>query len=129
VFVEHSVVDHLVKILADSATQTACIVPVYCFMPDHFHAVIMGTADVSDGWEAACTFKQNSGFHLAQLVGGIRWQKNFFDHIMREREDLAAHVKYVLENPVRKGLVTRWEEYPFSGSIGCDLKDVLSGLF
>jgi REP element-mobilizing transposase RayT len=89
----------------------------------------MGNDDLSDGWAAICDFKQRSGFFLNKTGTGAIWQKNFFDHIMREREDLAAHVRYVLENPVRKGLVTRWEEYPFSGSIGCDLNDVLSGLF
>jgi putative transposase len=129
VFVEQSILDHLVKILADSAAQAGCIVPVYCFMPDHFHAVIMGADDLSDSWLAICDFKQKSGFLFKSLKLGIRWQKNFYDHIMREKEDLAAHVKYVLENPVRKGLVSRWEDYPFSGSIGCRLIDVLNGLF
>jgi len=29
---------------------------------------------------------------------------------------------------VRKGLASSWEEYPFKGSIGCELDDVLLGV-
>jgi putative transposase len=129
VLINHAIVDPLVEILADAAERTGCIVPVYCFMPDHHHSVIMGTDDFSDGWETICDFKQRSGFRLRTQACGVRWQKNFYDHIMREREDLAVHARYVLENPVRKGFISRWEDYPFSGSIGCRLNDVLSGLF
>jgi hypothetical protein len=37
-------------------------------------------------------------------------------------------VKYILDNPVRKGLLESWEEYPFKGSVGCKLEDVLRGI-
>ena len=56
------------------------------------------------------------------------WQKDFYDHIMRTQEDIVAQVKYILDNPVRKGLVVNWEDYPFKGSIGCKLEDVLAGI-
>ncbi len=58
----------------------------------------------------------------------VVWQKDFYDHVIREDDDLAVHVRYVLDNPCRKGLVNDWEEYPFKGSIGCELEDVLVGL-
>jgi len=58
----------------------------------------------------------------------IGWQKDFYDHIIRTNEDIAAQVRYVLDNPVRKGLVLLWQEYPFKGSIGCKMEDVLLGI-
>jgi hypothetical protein len=48
--------------------------------------------------------------------------------MIRSDEDVATQVKYILDNPVRKGLVKSWEEYPFKGSIGCKLEDVLNGI-
>lgn len=29
------------------------------------------------------------------------WQKSFYDHIIRNREDYEEHLKYINENPVR----------------------------
>ncbi len=58
----------------------------------------------------------------------IRWQKDFYDHVVRTSEDIATQVKYILDNPVRKKLVSFWEEYPFQGAIGCKLEDILLGI-
>jgi putative transposase len=42
------------------------------------------------------------------------WQKNFYDHIVRSDESLLDLCHYILNNPVRKGIVSTWEEYPYS---------------
>ena len=57
------------------------------------------------------------------------WQKDFYDHVIRKRDDVSRQVRYVLDNPVRKGLAASWRDYPFQGSLGCDLEAVLSGLY
>ncbi len=59
---------------------------------------------------------------------GIGWQKDFYDHLIRKSENLAVQVKYILDNPVRKGLVSSWQAYPFKGSIGCKMEDLLNGI-
>jgi REP element-mobilizing transposase RayT len=66
-------------------------------------------------------FKQRSSFWLAQNRPGIRWQKDFYDHILRRDEDLIRHVRYILANPIRAGLVTDWRQYPYRGSTIFDL--------
>ena len=50
---------------------------------------------------------------LAQPI----WQEDVFDHIMRSRESYAAKWAYVRENPVRAGLVSRAEDWPWQGEI------------
>jgi len=40
-------------------------------------------------------------------------------------KELGPHVRYVLDNPVRKGLVREWREYEFTGAIGMDLETFL----
>lgn len=85
----------------------------YCLMPDHYHLL--------------CSPNQ-SGVPITQLVGGINskitrllWnhgysgrlmQRSFYDHIIRKEESL---IEYILYNPVRKGLVEKAEDYPYSG--------------
>jgi len=58
----------------------------------------------------------------------VQWQKDFFDHVNKKDESLANNVKYIVDNPVRKGIVAQCQEYPFKGSIGYNLEDILIGL-
>jgi hypothetical protein len=57
---------------------------------------------------------------------GIRWQKDFYDHIIKKNEGLSTQVRYILDNPVRNGIVSHWQEYRYKGSIGCDLDYILN---
>ncbi|HUI07086.1 MAG TPA: hypothetical protein VL486_08770 [Verrucomicrobiae bacterium] len=45
------------------------------------------------------------------------WQKGFFDHVLRSSESYEEKWLYVLQNPVRAGLVSRAEEWPYQGEI------------
>ena len=42
--------------------------------------------------------------------GGRRavWQKSFYDHMVRKNEDIRSVLLYLLENPIRMGLVKEW---------------------
>jgi hypothetical protein len=42
---------------------------------------------------------------------GKVWQDESFDHVLRGDESLSSRTKYVLENPVRAGLVKDSGEY------------------
>ena len=70
-------------------------------------------------------FKQKSGFWLGRHRPDRAWQKDFWDHIMLCDEDLGAQVRYVAENPERKGVVRCWQDYPYTGAIGHDLCEIL----
>jgi putative transposase len=41
------------------------------------------------------------------------WQKDFFDRQLRSGESYRQKWLYVVENPVKAGLVTRWEDWPY----------------
>jgi REP element-mobilizing transposase RayT len=127
-FISNEIISIFTDILTSAAIKEGCIVPVYCFMPNHQHIIIAGTCIESDLWKAIVSYKQKTGFWMSTNKPEIGWQKDFYDHIIRTNEDIAAQVRYVLDNPVRKGLVSVWQEYPFKGSIGCKLEDVLLGI-
>lgn len=101
-----------------------CVVPLYCFMADHLHVMFMGLHEASDGLAAMSHFKQLSGKWMYRN-GMIGWQGDFYDHIMRSGEDWRAHANYIAQNPVKAGLVENCLDYPFLGSIGCDLQEVI----
>jgi hypothetical protein len=94
-------------------------------MPDQQHMIITGTHEDADLIKIITEYKQKTGYWLSKNRIGIRWQKDFYDHIIKKNENLSTQVRYILDNPVRKGLVSHWYEYCYKGSIGCNLDDTL----
>ena len=85
-------------------------------------------SDKSDVMKAMVSYKQKTGYWLSVNRPEIRWQKDFYDHIIRTDEKVSVQIRYILDNPVRKKLVKSWQDYPYKGSIGCALNDVLTGI-
>jgi hypothetical protein len=65
------------------------------------------------------------GFSPAQSLAQTRklklWQPSYYDHVLRKDEDTLNVARYILDNPVRKGLVKHFLEYGFSGSFEMDI--------
>jgi REP element-mobilizing transposase RayT len=108
-----------------SAEENSIVVPVFCFMPDHIHLVARGQSAEADLWKFMFAFKQYSGWWLRCHEKGYHWHKDFFDHLVRGKRDLRNQVRYVVQNPVKGGLVADWREYPYTGAIGVSLKETL----
>ncbi|MBI2890678.1 MAG: transposase [Nitrospirae bacterium] len=123
VFTDASLFPSVDVLLKRSLAESECDSPVYLFMPDHAHVVLQGASESSDLWRCLVRFKQYSGYLLGQSSISARWQKDFYDHILRRDEDLARHVRYILDNPDRKRLVDNWKVYPFKGSTVYNLED------
>jgi len=89
-------------------------VVAYCVMPDHVHIVLAGAPDVVQ-WVRE--FKAGTTAELRREDPGARpWQRSFHDRCLPlHGESLDAAVTYVLENPVRAGLVARVADWPWAG--------------
>lgn len=88
----------------------------YCIMADHLH-LLLSLGEYYHGnlqnWVSA--FKRHTAKTLKdELNLHSVWQKNFFDHIVRKEETIGDIANYILNNPVRKGIVANWQEFPFS---------------
>ena len=125
-FQEPGIVQNFVEVLRSSAIRYASTVILFCFMPDHVHLVLRGDKPSADVWRAMVTFKQHTGFWLKKHDARTRWQKDFFDRVIRRDEDLMAELRYIALNPVRGGLVRNWADHPFLGSDAFDLADLFS---
>jgi REP element-mobilizing transposase RayT len=92
-------------------------------MPDHLHILIQGKEGSSLG-EFMRIFKQKSEYYFRKEADGFLWQRSYYDHVLRKEESIEEVAKYILENPVRKGLVNNFVDYPFSGSMVFDIKEL-----
>lgn len=94
-------------------------------MPDHVHLLVEGTSDDSDLQEFVRVWKQQTSFAAKRSHGTALWQRGYYGHILRSDESLEQKVRYVLENPVRAGLVESPADYPWVGSFVTTLEDLL----
>jgi putative transposase len=116
VFASAAVADAAVDVLRRQAAATGVPIYAWCVMPDHVH-LILSASPSCDLVTFVGQFK-NLALRAAWRVGikGAFWQTSFWDHFLRGDERLAQVIEYVLQNPVRSGLVERWCDYRFSGS-------------
>jgi REP element-mobilizing transposase RayT len=77
-------------------------------MPDHAHLVL------SFQREVAAVKSLRNWRHWTARAFGFRWQRDFFEHRLRSEESLEEKINYLLQNPVRAGLVEEWSEWPFT---------------
>lgn len=100
----------------------------YCFMPDHIHLEPVGLTPEADLIEFMRTWKGTSTVPLREVGLNGALQKGFYDHILRpdDREDAVAW--YILNNPVRRGLVNDLRQWPYSGSWMFDWKRAVAPL-
>ncbi len=128
-FVDDVVVNAMVEILTVETHVSGCLVPIYCFMPDHLHVCVTGQHDSADVKRAMDSFKHHSGTWLSARRPEFRWQDQYWDRIIRKTEDWKAHVAYTFCNPLRAGLTTDAWDYPFTGSIGYDLREIITDAY
>jgi putative transposase len=87
----------------------------YVIMPDHIHLFVAGADDFDlGGWVRG--LKRVVAAAVSGGRGGL-WQRGFFDHLIRNSESYSEKWDYVLENPVRAGLVSSADKWPFQGEI------------
>lgn len=47
-------------------------------------------------------------------IGHRPWQKRYWEHIIRNDQDLTNHINYVHFNPVKHGLARTMDDWPYS---------------
>ena len=115
-FVDARLVDKCVEILLQEAASEDCDILTYLFMPDHCHLLFRGNGCTSDVLRLMRKFKQRTGYFFSQNRVGGGWQKDFYDHICRNEWEIEKQIRYIIENPVRAGLVKHWKDFKFKGS-------------
>jgi REP element-mobilizing transposase RayT len=90
--------------------ESACFV----VMPDHVHW-LFALGETKSLPDVMRDFKG----YTARMINRLRfdrtgsvWQPGFHDHALREHEDARKVSRYVIQNPIRAGLVEQLRDYP-----------------
>lgn len=92
----------------------------FCVMSNHVHVVFTPLRD-DDGEHLALqrimhSFKRYTARKANQVLGreGQFWQHESYDHVVRDEDELNRIRQYVLNNPVKAGLVDQPEAWPYN---------------
>ena len=108
------------KLLIDTLYHyrgSAYLLHEFVIMPDHLHVLITPLTSLE---KAVQFIKGGFSYRVKKELGSNMevWQKGFSDHRVLDASDYRIHVAYMRQNPVRKQLCERAEEYVFSSAHG-----------
>lgn len=99
------------ELLMNERERESVALHAACLMPDHLHVVVSPRTVSILRWVQG--FKS---FSTRQVAGEARlraiWQPSFYDRLVRDVEDFANVVRYVVSNPAVAG-VTNAESWPW----------------
>ncbi len=93
-------------------------------LPDHLHCIWTlppGDSDFSTRWSLikgtfSRSIAKGGRISPSRAKRGKRglWQRRFWEHLIRDDEDLTRHIDYIHWNPVKHGWVRRVADWPHS---------------
>jgi REP element-mobilizing transposase RayT len=109
----------------------------WCVMPNHVHVVFTIASNEeksrqdagATGRSPLATILHSWKSHVAKEAnkilgrGGPFWQREYYDHLIRDEADFYQHLDYTILNPVKAGLCKEWREWPWSGLGSAEAND------
>ena len=83
------------------------------FMPDHLHMLLEGRTDESHFPSCMTLARQRSAHAFRAAFHERLWQEGYFDVVIRDADHARLVITYIVNNPVRDGLCTSPNEFPY----------------
>jgi len=92
---------------------------VFSIMPNHVHVVFKPSIrhDIPESLSSIMhSLKRNPAKRANEVLSrsGAFWEHETFDHYIRNQGEWKRIVRYVLNNPVKAGLIKAWPEWPWN---------------
>ena len=106
----------VIELIREYRCMNHCAVGAYCVMPNHLHLIAAVRQEGGDARKFASQLKGRST-NESWKTGwtGKLWQGGLFDQGIPDETTLIRMSEYILNNPVRAGLVKCTEDWPWSG--------------
>ncbi len=97
-------------------------------LPDHFHMIITPDdtrqyPEIVKAIKYNLTKRYQGKNGLSQSYSRYKnnmrsvWQKRYYEHTIRDEKDRVEKIEYMRSNPVKHGLVDRWDEWEYSSFV------------
>jgi len=88
----------------------------YVIMANHVHALLLPKVEVSNLMKSHKGFTAREANRLLRRTGIPFWQKESYDHWVRDEAEWSRITRYIENNPVKEGLVSAPEAYRWSSA-------------
>jgi putative transposase len=107
----------LARCLDTVRSRQRFFITAWVFLPNHWHVILFPPYPLTIS-EAMKSVKLTSTNSLGRFRGetGELWQRRFFDHALRNVQDYWETVEYIHLNPVRRGLVSKPQDWIWSSA-------------
>jgi REP element-mobilizing transposase RayT len=103
-----SVLNEMLAMESDAIWQIRCAT----VMPDHAHLLFVLGERLSLG-KSLARLKGKTAGALRSSSPSATWERDFFDRMIRQRDEILPVFLYVFLNPYRAGLSDRAERWPW----------------
>ncbi len=94
-------------------------------MPNHVHVVLTPCdgntlSAILHSWKSFTAHKAQKVAQASRLqipTGEAFWQRESYDHLVRDESDMARVCEYTVLNPEKAGLCNRWNDWPYVGAV------------
>jgi hypothetical protein len=89
-------------------------------MSNHVHVLLLPKVSVSKLMKSLKGYTAREANRLVGRTGEPFWQKESYDHWVRDQPEWQRIKSYIENNPVKAGLVSRLEDYGWSSAADVD---------
>lgn len=116
----HLISPSIAQILMDKILEhqdNAYHVQAFCIMPNHVHVLMIPFCDSANFTDSVSDivkkWKGASAREINLFLGrsGQLWVRETYDHIVRNEAEQNRILDYIIQNPVKAGLVENWKEW------------------
>jgi putative transposase len=106
----------LLSVMREVKLSSGFAMHAYVILDDHFHWII---TPVGQNFSAIMQSIKLRFVHRYKKAIGKKeqatlWQRRFWDHVIRNSEDLHRHMDYIHYNPIKHGYVSKPLDYKWS---------------
>jgi putative transposase len=106
----------LVRGCIEHCAQADCEMHAWVIMPNHVHLLFTAHGDVSRLMRRLKGYSARQANQLLGRTGQPFWQDESYDRLVRTGEEFRRIERYIVNNPVKAGLVESIEKYPWSSA-------------
>ncbi len=116
-FSDEAAVDILLRAIQQTKIRKPFDLIAYCILFDHLHLLISLPIDDRSFSQIIRNVKRITTKDTRELLGNpelLIWQDRFWEHTIRDEEDLEHHFDYIHYNPVKHGYVEDYGNWAWS---------------
>ncbi len=113
---QDAIAELVVCSLRYGAQEGRYVLANFVIMANHVHVLLLPKMSVSKSMKSLKGYTAREANRLLDRTGEPFWQKESYDHWVRNEEERLRIAAYIENNPVKAGLVSLAQEYRWSSA-------------